>query len=223
MINTKNVNVYPTRPITNVNPPIRTTVKAVSMTLEQIRACLFSSANVQEILDNGDVIDLTLSNYDTDNNPKSDVAPAVNPLDNVPADIDPDTVKVAPKVEEKPAEEINVQEKIDEKSVEEAKKEVKPVADEVKAEESASVVEEEKDEKVEEVKEESVVEESKPEETVEEKPADEVKAEESAPVVEEEKEEKAEEVKEEVKAENKPNNRPKNKNNQHKKNNNKNK
>lgn len=63
----KVVNIYPKYPITSVNPPIRTSVKHVSMPTNIIRNCLMARATVEEILPNGKIIRLGMGNYDTDN------------------------------------------------------------------------------------------------------------------------------------------------------------
>lgn len=61
---TKVVNIYPSMPITGVNPPIRSAVKRVTKSVEEIRICLMSRAVVEEILPNGKTVRLNISNYD---------------------------------------------------------------------------------------------------------------------------------------------------------------
>ena len=61
---TKVVNIYPSMPITGVNPPIRSTVKRVTKSISEIRTCLMARAIVEEILPNGEIIKLDNSNYD---------------------------------------------------------------------------------------------------------------------------------------------------------------
>lgn len=61
---TKVVNIYPSTPITGVNPPIRSAVKRVTKPISEIRTCLMSRAIVEEILPNGKVIRLNIGNYD---------------------------------------------------------------------------------------------------------------------------------------------------------------
>lgn len=63
----KMVNIYPSMPITTVNPPIRTTVKRVTKSTEEIRACLMARAIVEEVLADGKVTRLNLTNYDKSN------------------------------------------------------------------------------------------------------------------------------------------------------------
>lgn len=62
--NTKIVNIYPTMPITRVNPPIRTMVRNVTKSIDEIRACLMARATVEEVLSNGKTVRLDISNYD---------------------------------------------------------------------------------------------------------------------------------------------------------------
>lgn len=61
---TKMVNIYPSMPITTVNPPIRTTIKRVTKSIEEIRACLMARAIVEEILPDGTITKLNIGNYD---------------------------------------------------------------------------------------------------------------------------------------------------------------
>ena len=61
---TKIVNIYPTMPITGINPPIRSTVKHVTKSIDEIRTCLMARALVEEILSNGDTVRLNIGNYD---------------------------------------------------------------------------------------------------------------------------------------------------------------
>lgn len=61
---TKVVNIYPSMPITSVNPPIRSSVKRVTKSVDEIRACLMARAIVEEILTTGEVVRLDISNYD---------------------------------------------------------------------------------------------------------------------------------------------------------------
>lgn len=68
---TKVVNIYPTAPIIGVNPPIRSSVKKVTKTIEEIRTCLMARAIVDEVLSDGTTIRLTNSNYDKTNDIKA--------------------------------------------------------------------------------------------------------------------------------------------------------
>lgn len=61
---TKVVNIYPSMPITSVNPPIRSTVKRVTKSVSEIRACLMARAVVEEILPGGETVRLNIGNYD---------------------------------------------------------------------------------------------------------------------------------------------------------------
>jgi hypothetical protein len=60
---TKVVNIYPSSPITTVNPPIRSAVKGVTKSIEEIRSCLMARATVEEILSDGSVVRLDNTNY----------------------------------------------------------------------------------------------------------------------------------------------------------------
>ena len=64
---TKVVNIYPTGAITGVNPPIRSVVRRVTKSTDEIRACLMARAIVEEIASDGSVIRLNLNNYNVDN------------------------------------------------------------------------------------------------------------------------------------------------------------
>ena len=66
-ITKKKVNIYPTTPITTVNPTIRTTVLGQEMSLPEIRACLLRQAKVEEILSDGTRVPLDLHSIDLDN------------------------------------------------------------------------------------------------------------------------------------------------------------
>lgn len=63
----KIVNIYPTMPITSVNPPIRGKLMGVRRTTADIRACIIGRARVEELLPNGKIIPLDFTNYDKDN------------------------------------------------------------------------------------------------------------------------------------------------------------
>lgn len=61
---TKVVNIYPSMPITGVNPPIRSAVKRVTKSVSEIRTCLMARAIVEEILPDGKIVRLNIGNYD---------------------------------------------------------------------------------------------------------------------------------------------------------------
>ena len=63
----KRVNIYPRGPITTVNPPIRSVVKAVTKEISDIRKCILAGAKVEEVINNYITIELNLNNYDKDN------------------------------------------------------------------------------------------------------------------------------------------------------------
>jgi len=64
----KKVNVYPTIPIMGTNPPILGITYATELSIGDISLCIFARAKVEEILKNGEILPLNLSNYDKDNN-----------------------------------------------------------------------------------------------------------------------------------------------------------
>ena len=113
----KLVNIYPIKPILNVNPPIRTRVLQITIDTDMIRKCLISGAIVEEILNGGKTKTLTLSNYDKDNDAKVEEKPVVE----------------EPKVEEK----LTVEEpKVEETSKTEDAVETPKVEESVKPEET---------------------------------------------------------------------------------------
>ncbi len=67
----KLVNIYPTFPITSVNPPIRVAVKRVYMRPVDIRKCILARARVEEVLSNGKVINLGLESCFANNEPSA--------------------------------------------------------------------------------------------------------------------------------------------------------
>lgn len=66
----KVVNIYPVYPITTLNPPIRSTVRRVTKSDKEIRACLMARAKVEEVLPNNKTVQLDLSNYNKPNDDK---------------------------------------------------------------------------------------------------------------------------------------------------------
>lgn len=68
---TKVVNIYPSMPIIRTNPPIRSAVKNVTKSVDEIRICLMSRAIVEEVLPDGTTVRLNISNYDKDSNKES--------------------------------------------------------------------------------------------------------------------------------------------------------
>ncbi len=63
----KKVNVFPVSPIYNIKCPILGTVFSSNLTVGDIGCCLQSRARVQEILEDGTLVNLNLSNYKDDN------------------------------------------------------------------------------------------------------------------------------------------------------------
>ncbi len=64
---TKKVNIYPQRPIVTLNPPIRSSVRRVYKSAEEIRKCLIARGIVEEVMEDGSTVRLDFSNYDKDN------------------------------------------------------------------------------------------------------------------------------------------------------------
>ena len=65
----KLVNIYPTMPITDFNPPMRVPTKRVYKTIGEIRTCLIRRAIVDEIMPDGSTVRLGLDNYNAVLNP----------------------------------------------------------------------------------------------------------------------------------------------------------
>lgn len=136
---TKKVNIYPSTPIVNVQPVIRSIVKNATKDLDTIRKCIISRAKVEEVLPNGELVRLDLNNYDKDNtfaNVK-ETTPVAEP-ENIPETL-VNEEKVEEPATEAPTEEVNA----------EPEKEVIPAVEEEKVVETTveePVVEEKKEE-----------------------------------------------------------------------------
>ena len=81
---TKLVNVYTKAPIRGMSGmPIRSTTRAIKLSVADIHACIVNKASVEEILIDGSTVLLTFTNYNKDNNEairiKNNLAPAVEP------------------------------------------------------------------------------------------------------------------------------------------------
>ena len=63
----KRVNIYPRGPVISTNPPIRGVVKGVTKDISDIRRCIIAGAKVEEVRPDGQIVLLTLRNYDMDN------------------------------------------------------------------------------------------------------------------------------------------------------------
>lgn len=70
---TKLVNIYPTYPIVTITPPIRCPIKNVRKTIPEIRECIIKRAVVEEILEDGSIVNLDFANYDKDNTKKGSI------------------------------------------------------------------------------------------------------------------------------------------------------
>lgn len=64
---TKKVNINAPIAVRTVTPPIYGTVKGIFMTTGDILKCLCKRARIEEILPNGNLVNLTMKNYFTDN------------------------------------------------------------------------------------------------------------------------------------------------------------
>lgn len=135
---TKIVNIQTTRPIHITRPPLEGNMFKVELKTGDIRHCLAQGARIQEVLANGMVIPLDMTNFNKDH---SNMVEALKP--------------VTPKVEESVKTEVKVEQPAVEVKVEEIAtvEEVKGVVEEAKMEEALEP-------NVEEVKEEVVVEET---------------------------------------------------------------
>lgn len=80
----KTVNIFPKFPIISVNPPIRTSVRRVTKSTTDIRACIIARAIVEEVLPDGSTIVLDLNNFDKDNSNIAVKKPIAEPEDTVP-------------------------------------------------------------------------------------------------------------------------------------------
>lgn len=69
----KLVNIYPSKPIIQINPPIRCIVKRVVMPEEYIKICINNGATVEEVIDDNNTIILNSTNYNKDNSIKESV------------------------------------------------------------------------------------------------------------------------------------------------------
>lgn len=128
----KRVNIYPRRPI-DTNPPIRSAVLNRTKDIKDIRKAIMCDARVEEILPDGSVVLLNISNYDIDNSGKSEKRPAPAPKKAEPERVNV-TVKV-PVEEHKEEFKIKVEDKKEDPApVEDKKDEPKPAEDEKKEE-----------------------------------------------------------------------------------------
>lgn len=99
-ITKKKVNIYPTTPITTVNPTIRTTVLGQVMSLPEIRACLLRQAKVEEVLSDGTRVPLDLHSIDLDNEKiiaeqKAEEAAKIAKANGMKAELDTAKAKIA--------------------------------------------------------------------------------------------------------------------------------
>ena len=154
---TKLVNIYPTYPIVTIAPPIRCPIKNVRKSIPEIRECIIKRAIVEEILDDGSIVNLDFANYDKDNSKKETIE---------------DLLKSEDKKEEKPEkkewEEPKAEEIIPEKTTDEVKDEIKPEEEVDAVNEKISEEEPAKEEVIETPVEEAVVEEPTAEAEVDE-------------------------------------------------------
>ena len=102
----KRVNIYPRRPI-NTNPPIRMPVLNRTKNIKDIRMAIMSDAKVEEILPDGSVVLLNISNYDVDNSGKGEKRPTAKKPEPKAAELNQPSkpelpIKEEPKEEPKP-------------------------------------------------------------------------------------------------------------------------
>lgn len=105
---TKRVNVRTTVAVRNINPPIYGTCNNIIMTTGDILKCLCRRAQVEEILPDGSIVKLNMSNYFTDNGAG---------LSASAAEKKPVKAVEQPIVEETPVEESAVEDVINEEEV----------------------------------------------------------------------------------------------------------
>ena len=99
----KLVNIYPTKPILNVNPPIRSRITEITLDTDTIRKCIISNAIVEEILNDGSTVVLTFENLNKNNDLKVEEKAPVEQPKQEPKKVEPkhEHVNVEPtKVEE---------------------------------------------------------------------------------------------------------------------------
>ena len=164
MITTKRVNIYPTAPIVNVTPIIRSTVKNSTKNVDTIRKCIMARAKVEEILPSGETVVLTLSNYNIDNTSNTETTPVKKEEKKVEESVKADNTEETKKEKESVVKDIKVDMNKEEetKPVEPApvKEEEKKVEESVKAEDVKEDAALEASDDAEDVKEDAHLEES---------------------------------------------------------------
>lgn len=122
----KLVNIYPTKPILNVNPPIRSRIIEMTLDTDTIRKCIISNAIVEEILNDGSTVVLTFENLNKNNDVKvEEKVPVEEPKQEL-HNVEPkkeESKQESTKVEEDKAPEVEVKEAV--KDTEEQAKEYK--------------------------------------------------------------------------------------------------
>lgn len=94
----KKVNIYPKTPVLSINPPIRSAVRKVTKSTEEIRECIIARAIVEEILPDGSTVRLNFSNYDKNNTPsKLEQAAKITPRKAIVIDNNANSIKAAEK------------------------------------------------------------------------------------------------------------------------------
>lgn len=63
----KKVNVYPDMPIYALQMPITNVAMGIKLSVGDIANCLYKKAKIEEVLEDGTLVQLDLSNYDKDN------------------------------------------------------------------------------------------------------------------------------------------------------------
>lgn len=111
--------------VLSVTPPIYRTAMGIELTETDIQRCLWAKAVVEEILPNGSIVPLTLSNFDKDNGAGSTltkdvkIVEAVTRIDNPSKEEVKVEEKVSPQTTATPKEAVKVEVKEEVKVVEE--------------------------------------------------------------------------------------------------------
>lgn len=100
----KLVNIYPSKAIVELNPPIRCVVKSMYVDDNFILTCLKNAATVEEILSDGNKVLLNINNYNKNNSVKSENNNSEKVIENVEITVG---ITTEDKIEKERIEEIN--------------------------------------------------------------------------------------------------------------------
>lgn len=103
----KIVNIYPSRPILSLKTPIYNNIVKADLSVGDIAVCIYSRAIVDEVLEDGTTVRLSLSNYNKDNRKNKEEKTEVS--------VKEEQTKV---IEDKPTNNKVEEEHVDEKSIE---------------------------------------------------------------------------------------------------------